>query len=498
MDSIHVGIIGCGRIADLHYPGYKGHPQAKIYAVCDSDSEILARRKTEWGAEKAYRDYREMLADSRIDAVEILTPHHLHEKMVIEAARAGKHIAVQKPMTNDLASADRMLVEVKKAGIVYKVTENYVFYPPIVLARKLLLQGEIGEPISLRIKYIGGSSGGWAVPPASWEWRIKESAEGRGITTFDHGHHLWSTAWFLLGEPEQVYAWVGSADGIVDCPSVAIWKYKKPKVLGNCDFSFAPDLRVPSRYYSNDEWIEIIGQKGIIFLRRCTGNIQEGSALVLFDGSRMREFPEASSDWGDGFIGATNNFLSAIAGKESPLLSGEEARTVLRFSLAIQKSARLGREVYLAEMDKKWPWLHFWREKSKAKRQNGKNPIFSFLGLGDHGEKYSSQAIFLTEQLVHRFSPQAVGNWDCIVGLRLTYKEKDIPRLFTLTIHQGKASLSEGKLPEKGNLLLTMPAGIWAAILLKKKKIESAVLSGKIKIEGRAEEALKLKAAFGL
>ncbi|HPO46385.1 MAG TPA: Gfo/Idh/MocA family oxidoreductase, partial [Spirochaetota bacterium] len=90
MSTINVGIIGCGRIADLHYPGYKNNRKARVYAVCDSNDEIRERRKKEWRAEKSYSDYRELLADASVDAVEILTPQVLHEEMVIEAARAGK------------------------------------------------------------------------------------------------------------------------------------------------------------------------------------------------------------------------------------------------------------------------------------------------------------------------------------------------------------------------------------------------------------------------
>ena len=124
MSTINVGIIGCGRIADLHYPGYKNNRKARVYAVCDSNDEIRERRKKEWRAEKSYSDYRELLADPSVDAVEILTPQVLHEEMVIEAARAGKHIALQKPMTIDLASADRMLRAVRSSGKVFRVTDN--------------------------------------------------------------------------------------------------------------------------------------------------------------------------------------------------------------------------------------------------------------------------------------------------------------------------------------------------------------------------------------
>ncbi|MCP4711077.1 MAG: Gfo/Idh/MocA family oxidoreductase, partial [Planctomycetes bacterium] len=74
MEKINIGFIGCGRIADLHYPGYENNPEVNIYAVCDRQKELALQRKSEWSADKLYTDYREMLRDSDLDAVEILSP----------------------------------------------------------------------------------------------------------------------------------------------------------------------------------------------------------------------------------------------------------------------------------------------------------------------------------------------------------------------------------------------------------------------------------------
>ena len=78
MKSIQIGFIGLGRIADLHYLGYNNNKQAKVYAVCDSNLELAHIRKKQWNAEKVYTDYHDLLADTNVDAVEILTPHSLH------------------------------------------------------------------------------------------------------------------------------------------------------------------------------------------------------------------------------------------------------------------------------------------------------------------------------------------------------------------------------------------------------------------------------------
>lgn len=350
MNKINVGLIGLGRISDLHALGYEDNAEARIYGVCTRREDMGRQKQREWGAERYYKDYRDMLADPAIDAVEILTPQKLHEPMVIDAVAAGKHIMVQKPMTIDLSSADRMLKAVAKSGRVYKVIENYIYYPPLQRAKEMIDSGVIGEPINLRIKFISGSSGGWEIDPKTWEWRLQENVEGRGMQTFDHGHHMWCVAWYLLGEIDRVSAWIDSADGIVDCPANIIWKYKDGVRYGSCDYTHCWDMHMPSDYYANDEWFEITGSRGIILVNRATGLLRKGPVLSHFDGSRWNHYDDIESDWASGFVNATQNFIAAIKGREAPLLTGEQARGILKIALAIIKSSKERREVFIDEM----------------------------------------------------------------------------------------------------------------------------------------------------
>ncbi|MDA3957885.1 Gfo/Idh/MocA family oxidoreductase, partial [Oceanispirochaeta sp.] len=321
MDKINVGLIGLGRISDLHALGYKDHKEARIYGVSTRNEATGLAKKKEWGAVKYYKDYREMIADPAIDAIEILTPQKLHETLVIESAAAGKHIMVQKPMTISLDSADRMLTSVKDLDRVYKVIENYIFYPPLQKAKELIDSGAIGEPINMRIKFISGSSGGWDIDPSTWEWRMQENIEGRGMQTFDHGHHMWCVAWYLMGDIDRVSAWIDSADGIVDCPANIIWKYKDGIKYGSCDYTHCWDMDMPSDYYANDEWFEITGSKGIILVNRATGLLRTGPALSHFNGSKWNHYEDLESDWSSGFRNATYNFINAMKGREAPLLT---------------------------------------------------------------------------------------------------------------------------------------------------------------------------------
>lgn len=345
---VRVGIIGCGRISDLHAAGYLKNPRAKISAVCDADIGKAKEKAHEWGVETYCTDYSALLADSTIDAVDIITPQRSHEVLALKAIEAGKHVSIQKPMTVDMNSADRMVAAAGASGKVFKLAENYVFYPPLVFAKRVIDDGLIGEPTSMRIKFISGSSGGWDVPASAWNWRIDEHIKGFGMQTFDHGHHMWSVAWYLMGNVERVSAWIDSVDGGIDCPAEIMWKYEGAPKYGSCDYSHATELHIPSRYYANDEWFEVTGSKGIVMVTRCTGNVCSGAPVRLFRDDHWTEYLDIDSDWASGFKGSTDNFISAILDGDAPMLSAERGREVLRMDLAIQESARTRHEIALA------------------------------------------------------------------------------------------------------------------------------------------------------
>ncbi len=499
MDKINVGFVGLGRIADVHYPGYINNEYAKLYAICDTNEEYLMKRKEQWNIEKTYTNYKEMLEDKNLDAVEILTPQLYHEKMVIDSALAKKHIAVQKPMTVDLKSADRMIQATKEAGVIFKVTDNYAFYPPLIFAKELIESGKIGTPTNIRIKFTGGGSGGWDVPASAWKWRMKEKEEGRGLQTFDHGHHLWTTAWYLLGNIERVKGWIDTLDGLIDCPSVVIWKYKDKMTYGVCEFAQASDMHIPSKYYANDEWMEITGTEGIIFIHRCTGNIHDGPVISLFDGHNWKRYDDIVCDWGEGFKGSTQNFIDSIRGEAKPMLSGEQGREILRFALSIQKSSRCRREVYLDEMDAKNPKKYTKnRIKQDIEKKSKKSGLLDLLGFGKKSKKFAPHSEKLTEQLIENFNPELVKDWNCTVGLYLLSEGQSNEAKYTFKIENGKLNYEKGKLPENFDIVLEVPKGIWAMILLRKKRLETAFLQGKIKIKGKIEEALKLRSALGI
>ena len=355
MSKLRVGFIGAGRIADLHALGYDGNADAALYAVCDADGEWAARRAQEWGAEHSYTDYRELLADQDLDAVEVLTPHRLHAEMSVAALAAGKHVSLQKPMALTLAEADAIVGAAARSDRVFRVFENFRYYPPYVRAKELLDAGEIGEPVSMRVKVIGGNPRyGWRVPARSWAWRLSEAESGGGPSIFDHGYHIFSIAMYFLGAVETVFAWIERREiqpGLVwDSPAVIVWRHPGGARFGTWETVNSAEMVVRSKYYSNDEWLELTGTRGVIWVNRCSGEMLAAPPLVVYRGGETRAVHDIDSDWASSFVNGTRAFLRAVREGGQPELSAAEGREVLRFSLAAHRAASEGRPVPLAEM----------------------------------------------------------------------------------------------------------------------------------------------------
>ena len=126
-------------------------------AVCDTNKALAKKKAKEWGVDKVYTDYQQVLEDKEVDVVELLTPHHLHCPMTIQAAQAGKHISVQKPMALSAAEADQMIAAANKAGVTLRVYETFVYYAPAVRAREMIDAGEIGDVRAVRMHVNSGT-----------------------------------------------------------------------------------------------------------------------------------------------------------------------------------------------------------------------------------------------------------------------------------------------------------------------------------------------------
>lgn len=349
-----VGIVGCGRISDLHILEYQARDDAVVVALCDVNRDLATAKAAEWGLENAsiYEDYRELCSPDVVDLVEIIVPHHLHYVVAVYALAQGLNVSVQKPMAMSLAEADDMIGQARQSSGFFKVYENFVCYPPIARAKQIIDAGDIGEPVSIRIKSNPGDPAfGWDVPPAAAAWRRDLSKAGGGPLTFDDGHHKVAVAWHLMGPIERVHAWIGETDigggNTLDAPAVITLEFSGGR-LGVFDIVYSPHLQIHTKHYAQDDYVEVTGTHGVLMVTRGHGRTMTRAPLIVYRDGVTHDYDDMATGWEASFIASTRNTIEALHGQTAPSLTGEEGRHILAAGLAIQESATTGRSVTIA------------------------------------------------------------------------------------------------------------------------------------------------------
>jgi predicted dehydrogenase len=141
---VRVGIIGCGGIARRHALALTSIPEADLVACCDIDEARARALAAEHGVAGVFTDAERMLGSGEVEAVSICTPHPAHGPLLIAAAGSGVHAIVEKPLTTDLAEADRMIEAARAAGIKFGTIFQRRFFPAAQRIRRAIDDGRLG------------------------------------------------------------------------------------------------------------------------------------------------------------------------------------------------------------------------------------------------------------------------------------------------------------------------------------------------------------------
>ncbi len=346
---LRVGIIGCGDIANLNVLGYLRSQETELVAVSDTNLKNAGKKLERWGLRTVpiYEDYEKMIDREDLDIVEILTPHHLHAPMTEYCAKAGvPGISVQKPMAHTITDCESMIRVCKEENVKLKLFENFRFYPVYLRAKELLDQGIIGEPLNFRINTVSMGGPSMPVEMTALLWRRNIDKCGGGPLVYDDGIHKFSMALWLMNQEkvDELYSWIDYFTTIMDSPSLIFWKYPSkelddPPKYGSMQFTLAPNVYYPSNYYNCDEFIEISGTKGMMWLNQCTcgGNIisktPQYPPIVVYSGGEVKTYgEELPRDWRYSFINSTEHFISAIQEGSDPIYTGEQGKNLSVFA----------------------------------------------------------------------------------------------------------------------------------------------------------------------
>lgn len=196
--KVNWGVIGTANIAKkVTIPAMKQANNCELYAIAGRKIEKAEGFKKEFGFEKAYGSYEELLADDKVEAVYIALPNNLHKEWVIKAAKAGKHILCEKPLSGTEADVREMIEICDEENVVFMEAFAYLHSPLLTEVKKVMKSGRIGQ-----VKFIEST-----FLTAGYTDNIRIRRENLGGSLYDLGCYNVSLALWLLEEmPELVNA----------------------------------------------------------------------------------------------------------------------------------------------------------------------------------------------------------------------------------------------------------------------------------------------------
>lgn len=206
--TYNVGLIGGGFMGKSHSLAYACMPMffwpapgiPVRHTFCDVTEDLAKEGASRYGFNQYTSDWRKLVDDPDIDIVDISTPNNLHCEIAVRAALAGKHILCEKPIATSTGDALKMVEAVEKTGVVNQLAFNYRRLPAVVLAKKFIDEGAIGDILTYRGAYL---SGGDTSSPMGW--RQMRDIAGYGVLG-DIGTHSLDLARYLCGEIKAVQA----------------------------------------------------------------------------------------------------------------------------------------------------------------------------------------------------------------------------------------------------------------------------------------------------
>lgn len=336
MEKLKVGIIGAGRIGQVHAKSITYHiPQAEIVAISDIYFEGAKKVAAELGIPNCYEDYHEILNNPEIKAVLICSSTDTHADIAIEAAKAGKHIFCEKPVDLTVDKIKAVIAAVKEAGVKLQIGFNRRYDHNFAAIKSMVNDGKIGDLQIIKITSRDPE------PPSPAYVKVS------GGIFLDMTVHDFDMARFIGGEVEEVYVnaavlvdpEIGKA-GDVDTALVSL-KFKNGAigVIDNC--------RKAS--YGYDQRLEVFGSKA----QASAANDTPTNVFLIDENGKVTDKPLYFflERYMQSFTDEMTEFINCVQNGEDTKTTVNDGLEALRLGLAAKKSLAEHRPVKLSEIE---------------------------------------------------------------------------------------------------------------------------------------------------
>ncbi|HEY2670439.1 MAG TPA: Gfo/Idh/MocA family oxidoreductase [Rugosimonospora sp.] len=327
-EPLRLGLVGAGTIAERHVAAATALPDVTITAIADTDLGAANRLASSCGA-ATYPDHTTMFGVGGLDAAVIAVPHALHAPITRDAAAAGLHILVEKPIATTIADATAMIDECRTAGVVLAVGHVLHFVPGMVAAQRLLRCGDLGTPLAAvdrrTASYSFGSRPGWFFDPV---------AAGGGVLLNVGIHSIDKLQWLLNAPAVRAAGRTATRDGLsVETEALALLE-----MAGGIPAT----VSLTGTGLPFTDVTEIVCTKGALRL-----SLTDGVWAYPSDGPGRQLAAAGSDELPTAFAAQLADFARACRTGQPPAVAGEYGRSVLATALAVYASADGGQFIHI-------------------------------------------------------------------------------------------------------------------------------------------------------
>jgi myo-inositol 2-dehydrogenase/D-chiro-inositol 1-dehydrogenase len=322
---VRIGFVGAGAIANHHFNTLQQIEDAQPVAFCDADkrrSEAAARRFEG----RAYRDVRKMLEAETLDAIYVCLPPHAHKDAEILAAQKGCAVFVEKPVANNLRTAERIATAIEDGGVLSAVGYHFRYFDATQQLQKLLTPKNSPQVAMAHGYWLGG------FPNRTW-WKRMEQSGGQVV---EQGTHLIDLARYLIGEITNVYARAAQRE-----------MYKLDEDINVPDVS-ALTVEFANGAIGTFQYSCLLGKMNdvglTLLLREKTYELKQNTLTV-----RSAEETHTFTHSNNAMLQEDQAFIQAVATGKRTLIKStySDAIKTLRVTLAANQSAKSGKPVKL-------------------------------------------------------------------------------------------------------------------------------------------------------
>jgi predicted dehydrogenase len=346
MPSVTIGVIGAGLIGRKHLRTIANHPDFDLVGIADINTDLVS---SQYPGERIFADYRDMLDQTKPDAVIIASPNQVHAEIGIACARRGVNFLIEKPVTDTLEAAAALIKEVSRSGIKTLVGHHRRHHEQVKTARTLLRGGQIGALV--------GVSAIWAVhKPAQYFEAASWRAEPGGGPILINLIHEIDFLRFVAGEIVAISAVASNrqrrlpvedtagallefADGAIGTfflsdSAVSPWTTEQ---------GIGESVEFP---FSGESSYRFIGSHGSLEFPALTSWAQAGRTQ---DWNQPIQAQRLFAKTVDPYVAQLDHFRDVVRGSVASLQPVEDAARTLIATLAVTEAAIMGKQIELAE-----------------------------------------------------------------------------------------------------------------------------------------------------